>query len=151
MISADMISLTPAGKSWLKWDGRCWYINQRWEAHICTSSYEFHLVINPLFISDGGTIPDALQNIISPLGKYLLAFIIHDALYGIQLCTRAEADWILLDLLDYLGASWWVRNQVWLVIKIGGSFAWNNKSKKLIEHNRKLIEFEAVKGFESLK
>jgi hypothetical protein len=149
MIAADMIILTPAN-NWRKWNGREWLIAEYWSCHICTGKFEFHLNVKPGFPTDGGSIPKIFQNIISPLGCYLLAFLVHDILYAGEFCTRTEADWILLELLEYLGASWIRRNEIYSAVRIGGSFVWAGHTKENIQNAEDLITFTPIKGFEQL-
>lgn len=147
MIAADMITLTPAAPLWRKWNGREWLIAERWQCHICTNEYEFHLSVSPGLRTDGGSIPKIFQSIVSPLGCYLLAFLVHDILYAGEFCTRQEADWILLELLEYLGAHWLRRNEIYSAVRIGGGAVWQNHAKKSINSARELIQFTPIKGF----
>lgn len=150
MISADMITLTQAAPLWKKWNGREWIVAEVWNCHVCAGKYEFRLKIYPGFKTDGGTIPTAFQNIISPLGVYLPAFLIHDALYASECCTRAEADWILLELCEWLGANWIRRNEIYIAVKAGGGLVWKQHTKKSIATARAMIEFKPIQGFNSL-
>lgn len=150
MISADMITLTQAAPLWKKWNGREWIVADVWECHIKTEKFEFHLKIYPGFKTDGGTIPKIFQNIISPLGVYLLAFLIHDALYAAECCTRAEADWILLELCEWLGAWWIRRNEIYAAVRAWGWLVWKKHSKKSIATAKTMIEFKPISGFEQL-
>lgn len=149
MISADAITITPAS-AWRKWNGREWIIAERWICHVCTENYEFHLSVAPGLRTDGGSIPKIFQNIISPLGCYLLAFLVHDILYAGELCTRKEADWILLELLEYLGANWLRRNEIYSAVRLGGGFVWSGHTKATIRAAREIITFTPIKGFKQL-
>lgn len=150
MISNNMPSLVPAAKDWRKWNGREWWFSDVWEENIITDKFEFYLTVHPGFKTDGGSIPDIFQNIIAPLGKNLLAFLVHDALYATEYCTRAQADWILLELCEYLGASWPRRNAIYLSVRAGGWPVWGKHTKKSIATARALIEFKPVRGFEEI-
>ena len=150
MISADMITMTPAAPLWKKWNGREWIVAEAWICRIKTDKFEFTLKIYPGFKTDGGSIPAAFQNIISPLGVYLLAFLIHDALYASECCTRAEADWILLELCEWLGAGYFRRNEIYLAVRAGGCFVWKNHTRKSVAAARKMIEFSPISGFKQL-
>lgn len=146
----DMIVLTPAAPVWKKWNGREWFIAEVWNCHIKTDSYEFDLKIKPGFKTDGGSIPKAFQNIISPFGSYLLAFLVHDALYATEYVTRAEADWILLELCEWLGANWIRRNEIYSAVRCAGGLVWATHTAQGRDAARKLIDFNPIKGFELL-
>lgn len=148
IVRAELPVIVPAAASWWKWNGVDWFLWNDWESHIETEKFAFHLDIEVGFKTDGGSIPIAFQNIYRPLGKYLLSFIIHDALYAGELCTRAEADWILLELLEYQGACWARRNTVYSAVRAGGVFVWAKHTKKSVDHARSFLKFTPVKGFE---
>lgn len=143
MITADLITLTPA-RRWKDWGGINWTTGTVWNCHVCTYEHEFHLTVQPGFQTDGGSIPRFLQDRVSPLGKYLLAFLVHDVLYAGEFCDRATADWIFLELLEYLGASWIVRNACYLAVRAGGGFVWKKHTPESVADARRLIKFEAV-------
>lgn len=149
MIAADMITLTPAN-NWRKWNGREWLIAEPWSCHICTGTFELHLNVAPGLRTDGGSIPKIFQNIISPLGCYLQAFLVHDILYAGEFCARAEADRMLLELLEYLGANWLRRNEIYAAVRLGGGFVWAGHTKQTIQRARRLITFTPINGFEQL-
>lgn len=92
------------------------------------------------FITDFGSIPRALWWVrgLSPFGKFRRAYCVHDKLYkapvvrtatSARAITRAEADAILLEAMDVLGANWLNRRIVYRGVRMGGMFAWNGHRK----------------------
>ncbi len=150
MISADMSTLTPAANCWRKWRGRDWIVAMLWTCHVCARQLEFHLQISPGFRTDGGSIPIIFQNLFIPLGKYLLAFLIHDALYATEYCTRLEADRILLEVLEWQGACWIRRNIIYAAVRCFGWRVWRKHTPESLAAARYLITFDAIKGFQPI-
>jgi hypothetical protein len=146
-IQFDKVSICPFYSAIKKWDGIQWCFYADWNCNIKTEKYEFKLLVKAGFKTDGGSIPQVFQNIINPLGKYLYAFLVHDALYASEYCTRAGADWILLELCEYLGASWIRRNEIYSAVRVGGGAVWLTHTKKSISSSRKFVEFTPIGGF----
>lgn len=89
------------------------------------------------FVTDFGSIPRPLWSLpgLSPFGKYRRAYAVHDKLYvapvlrignlRVRVIDRDEADHILLEALEVLGANWLVRRTIWAGVRTGGWVAWN--------------------------
>lgn len=86
-------------------------------------------------LTDFGSVPRPLWGIpgLSPFGKLRRAFCIHDKLYQApvvrtattaRVIDRAEADRILLEACDVLGASWLNRRIIYRGVRLGGMIAW---------------------------
>jgi|GEM_PF-1771567 len=122
-----------------KWDGVTWQLSKDWTCVFENERIYLKITIKAGFTTDGGSIPQLFQNVITPLGIYLLAFLVHDALYASEAVSRAEADWILLELLQALGAGWWRRNEIWSAVRIGGGFVWKQHTTESIAAARQLV------------
>ena len=81
------------------------------------------------FVSDGASVPRFLWAIIPPYGRYTKAAIVHDFLYKTGLFTKAQADWIFLDMMDHCGVPTWKRNVMYAGVCSFGSSAWNHHRK----------------------
>jgi len=122
-----------------EWDGVTWELSQDWTCTFENDRVKLTITIKAGFTTDGGSIPKIFQNIISSLGIYLLAFLVHDALYASEAVSRSEADWILLELLQALGASWIRRNEIWSAVRIGGGAVWKQHTIASIAAARALV------------
>ncbi|MDE2100118.1 MAG: DUF1353 domain-containing protein [Patescibacteria group bacterium] len=81
---------------------------------------------NPNWTTDYGSIPMVFQNILRKDGRYAPAYVVHDWLYSSEKFDRATCDWILLEMLQELGAYWLTRNTIYSGVRIGGGFVWRN-------------------------
>jgi hypothetical protein len=88
------------------------------------------------FVTDFGSIPRLLWAVpgLSPFGRYRRAFAVHDKLYvapvvrrrmGARVVTRGEADAILREALEVLGAWWGTRQTIWSGVRAGGWWPWS--------------------------
>jgi len=87
------------------------------------------------FVTDFGSIPRLFWNLpdLSPFGKFRRGYVVHDKLYiapvirtltSARATTRAEADAILREALQVLGASWATRHLIYCGVRVGGWVAW---------------------------
>ena len=87
------------------------------------------------FVTDFGSIPQALWWVpgLSPFGKFRRAYVIHDKLYQApvvrtattaRVIDRQDADAILLEACDVLGANWLNRRIIYRGVRVGGWVAW---------------------------
>ena len=79
---------------------------------------------NPVWTTDYGSIPMAVQNLFRKDGAYAPAYVLHDWLYASEMFDRATCDWILLEALQELGAWWLTRNTVYSAVRCGGGAVW---------------------------
>ena len=88
------------------------------------------------FVTDFGSIPQLFWNLpgLSPFGKLRRAYVVHDRLYvapvvrsetSARAIDRGEADAILKEALQVLGANWLTRQTIWSAVRVGGRFPWN--------------------------
>jgi hypothetical protein len=78
------------------------------------------------FVTNFGTIPRVLRNMIRPLGRYGKAAILHDYLYRIGVIinnrnyTRKEADLIFLEAMEVLEVPVWKRRVLYRLVRMFG-------------------------------
>lgn len=152
-IEARWPDLAPAPalkeKMWTgkNWDGTNWIFLSDWEVHVKAKDYEFILCIRKGFITDGGSIPQIVQNIFKAMGVYLLAYLIHDGMYGGELLTRLQGDNILFDVLQFQGMTWFGRENVYSAVRIGGGIVWEGHKSKpdVLALNKTLLYLEIIK------
>jgi len=88
------------------------------------------------FITDFGSIPRLLWNLpgLSPFGKYRRAYVVHDKLFiapvvrtktSVRVIDFTEANDILIEAMQVLGAGWFLRKVIWLGVRFGGKVVWN--------------------------
>ena len=82
------------------------------------------MIIPKGFVTDFASVPRFFWRLLPPLGRYNLASLVHDFLYRTGDCTRAQADMIFYDLMEYLGVSYPVRLVMWLGVRVGGGRVW---------------------------
>lgn len=98
----------------------------------------------PVWTTDYGSIPAVVQNLFKRDGAYGPAYVLHDWLYISQKLTRAEADWILLEAMQGLGAWWLTRNTVYSAVRSAGWAAWNGHDAQDIKMLQQYeLEFKA--------
>jgi len=88
------------------------------------------IVIPKGFVTDFGSVPRVLWSIVSPIGKCVGAYVLHDWLYFTQERSRFVSDAILLEAMEVLGVN---RFQRWLVfrgVRLGGWVAWKQRRKE---------------------
>jgi hypothetical protein len=109
--------------------------------------YNCEILIKAGFICDGGSVPEfQWDDVSSPYAtRFLLPFILHDALYAAELFTRSECDWIFLEIMQEFGCSWYRRNKAWLGVRAGGWYVWNRHKKTDIEKAKLLIKKYEIK------
>lgn len=76
------------------------------------------------FITDFASIPRFAWGIVGgPAdGKYRKIAVVHDKLYRTKgLCTRKQADDVLLEGMKFSGCSWWERTVIYSAVRVGGS------------------------------
>lgn len=121
---------------------RTTYLNKDWiRSHQCpldevqfsyTTSDGREKSLPDHFISDGGSIPRALQNIVRR-DELMPAWILHDRDYAIQDISRRLADYDLSEMIYTLtlGYSCVRARVVWTLVRVFGPRAWRyNQSEK---------------------
>jgi hypothetical protein len=75
------------------------------------------------FVTDFASIPRPFWGIVGgPAdGRYRKIAVVHDLLYRTAgLCTRPQADAVLLEGMKVSGCGWYQRYRIWLAVRIGG-------------------------------
>lgn len=80
--------------------------------------------------TDFASIPRCLWWLWPKLGPWGFAALIHDRLYRIQPCSRAQADAILLAIMSDFEIGWFDRYGIWLGVRIGGGYFWRKQAKR---------------------
>jgi hypothetical protein len=103
---------------------------------------------------DFGSVPLALQGIVSPLAADK-AFALHDSCYefhawwtprGREPCTRRQADDMLRLGMRAQGCGWWTAAKAWLAVRIGGGGAWNDGFRAATNLCRAIVAEEFPEG-----
>jgi hypothetical protein len=92
------------------------------------------------FVTDFGSIPRLFWNIrgLSPFGKLRRAYVIHDKLFLAPVVRSAgmaraiglaEANAILIEAAEVLGANWLLRRIIWAGVATGGRLTWRRYRK----------------------
>lgn len=83
----------------------------------------WRIIIEKDFITDFASIPRPLWALVGgPAdGKYRKIAAVHDKLYRtLGLCTRAQADAVLLEGMKFCGCSWYQRTMIYSGVRVGG-------------------------------
>ena len=84
------------------------------------------VVVPPLFLSDGLSIPRLFRSIFSKSPSYIYAGIAHDYTYRIlpHKMTRKQADKLFLKLMKGYGVGWWTRRSIYRAVRLGAKKSW---------------------------
>lgn len=77
------------------------------------------------FVTDLGSVPQALWNIVPPIGRADGGYVIHDWLYQNGKTTRKQADDVLREALEVRQVRKSLRMVIWLGVRAGGWRSWN--------------------------
>jgi hypothetical protein len=81
------------------------------------------------FVTDFASIPQAFWSFgLSPNGTYSRAAIVHDYLYWTQLCTRLQADNILMIAMKESQVPKGKRDLIYAGVRAGGDSAWDENA-----------------------
>lgn len=82
------------------------------------------ITVPPGFVTDLASIPRLLYVLIPVNGRHRAAAILHDWLYEMQPCERAEADRLFLSAMADSGVRWTQRWAMYLGVRVGGWIVW---------------------------
>ena len=107
-------------------DGHEWVI--RHEFLFCSVNAKIGCVHIPIgFVTDFASIPRFFWRVLHPTHAHIgKAAVVHDALYrspGFSV-SRLEADAVLTEGMQVLGAPWWKRKAVYAAVRAGGGHAY---------------------------
>ena len=81
------------------------------------------------FVTDFASIPQPFHWLISKLGRYNKATVIHDWIYQCgHSISRKMADLCFLDAMRDLGVAKWKRNLIYWGVRIFGFLVWRKRS-----------------------
>lgn len=112
------------------WDGKQCRFNRDWAVHYTDPDIEFVLILHPKFLTDGGSIPKWAWGVIAPFGKGILAWFVHDALYGCQYLPREQCDHIMLNLLDYVELGTRKQQEAYWAVRLAAGKAYTNSAER---------------------
>lgn len=81
------------------------------------------------FRTDFASIPRLFWVLVAPLGRHLLAALLHDWLYWEQIETRERADKVFLNVMEERGVLWGVRMSMYYAVRVFGWHAWNTNAE----------------------
>ncbi|MDX1438872.1 MAG: DUF1353 domain-containing protein [Rubricoccaceae bacterium] len=102
--------------------GRYWMLWQPLTYRIKDSGLS--ITVPAGFVTDLVSTPRAVWTIIPPTGRYQRAAIIHDWLYWMQPCTRAQSDRIMVLAMEELGVGATTRRLIYESLERFGEDAW---------------------------
>jgi hypothetical protein len=131
-------------------DGKSWRVVEPFRYQLGAEDGPEHIDVPAGEITDFGSVPRGLWNLLPPTGKPGKAYVIHDRLYKgggiswiytlqptdlsqppivverLRYPTRAEADAILLEAMGVLGVNPVTKRIVYWGVRVGGHWAWEN-------------------------
>lgn len=99
-----------------------------------SASDGFHASVPVGYDTDFASVPRILWPILPPTGSYTKAAVLHDWLYWEGLTTRAEADAYFLEAMRDCGTALWQRVLIYMGVRIGGWWTWNNYRRERAGH-----------------
>ena len=111
----------------------------RWVASDLWTVYEDFAVFidgNPIYVPKGfstdlASIPKFLWPILSPMGPYTPAAVLHDYLYATQPCPKEKADEMFRDAMLCLNVDTAIAEKIYKAVKDYGHSAWGGHSARL--------------------
>lgn len=124
-------------------DNRDWVLAQDVVYQVGNTSVR--IVVPAGFVTDFASIPQAFWSFgLSPNGTYSKAAIIHDYLYWTQLCTRRQADNILLIAMKESGVGAATRDLIYRGVRQGGLAAWRANATERSQGLPKVVPAAAL-------
>lgn len=83
------------------------------------------------FETDFASVPRFLWNLVPPWGPHGKAAVLHDFLYRKESgFSKIVGDAIFCEALEVMGASWWLRTAMYVVVRLFGhsSYHWKSRS-----------------------
>lgn len=82
------------------------------------------------FDTDGASVPRIFWVLIPPWGRYGMAAVLHDLLYRLHICTRRQADDVLLEAMWVRGCNLFEYFIIYTAVRLFGRHAWDQDSQK---------------------
>ena len=95
------------------------------------------VVVPPLFLSDGLSIPRLFRSIFSKSPSYIFAGIAHDYTYRIlpHKMTRKQADVLFCKLMKGYGVGFFTRRAIYRAVRLGARKNWRVKHPQFAKDN----------------
>jgi hypothetical protein len=124
------------------WDGiHCRFV-KRWIVEYTDLEIEFKMIFEPKFLTDGGSIPSAARGLILPYGIGILAWFVHDCVYGCHYLPKEVADTIMLRLLEYVELPRWKRYGAYSAVSLFGGPSYSDCEAKFSEDGSPIVEMK---------
>ena len=125
---------------WKDWNGLDWILTQDWKAHITTDTFDVFMRVKKGFITDFGSIPKFYRSRVNRMGKEMVAWLPHDVGYATEMPLserdiRKDWDWLMLEMLQWVGIGWSKRNACYTAVRWGGGSVWAEHTMESIDHN----------------
>lgn len=98
--------------------------------HVGSPDSKDKIVIPKGFITDGGSVPQFAQGIVSRWGKASKAYVLHDYLYKQQTRSKLVCDAIFLEALQVLKVNWFQRWLIYRGVRLGGGKAFREHKRE---------------------
>ena len=119
-------------------DGRRWRLIAEFDYKLGSPDGIERVNVPKGFITDFASIPRGLWNVLPPTGSYGKAAVLHDWLYqtrtihtihpsngdSFRVCSRAEADHVLLEAMEVLSVRRFTRWTIYAGVRVGGWAVW---------------------------
>jgi len=83
------------------------------------------MLLNPVWTTDYGSIPQAFQSFFRKDGVLAPIYVVHDWIYASEMFPRAVCDEILIEGAQELGYDLVERNIIYDAVRVGGEAVWN--------------------------
>lgn len=108
--------------------GKLWRLIQQITYEVDYEGSKKYIIVPRGFETDGATIPFPIKTFLAVWGTYGRAAVVHDYLYSllrknkphIYAETRKQADLIFKQAMKPLGTPWWLRNIMYLCVRLFG-------------------------------
>ncbi len=112
----------------LHWDNDAgdWRLHTPIKLEWLNGTTVFNVEVPAGFHTDLSSIPRVFRSIIPQVGPQNRASVLHDWAYeeGVPGMSRAQADRMFLDVMEWDGVSWLRRNVMYAAVRVGGSTLW---------------------------
>ncbi len=111
-----------------KWDGKNWIVTSGLEINVEVCGKIYRISIPKNFITDFGSVPKIVWNLISPYDAGEAA-ILHDFLYKFQIFSKRISDRLFLKGMKVLKVGFIKRNICHNAVCFAGQSTWNGYRK----------------------
>jgi len=133
LIQIGCASITPKGPAVLSpfGDGTQWIVVEDMELLVKLNDSSSGTIVIPRgFVTDLASTPNIFWSKYPPFGKYMIAAVLHDYLYWIQVCERPDADKILYQTMRDAEVDSITQIGFYEILRVAGGKAWNDNRKE---------------------